>query len=69
MTDLKSMRVLEFTGKIANWEGWSANFLTRGKRLGYKKLLLGREKIPIESEYTKAVADKDKPTVKCGELN
>ncbi len=60
---------MEFTEKIANWEGWSVKFLARGKRLWYKKLLLGREKIPIESEYAKAVADKDKPTVKCGELN
>ena len=69
MTDLKSIRVLEFTRKIADWEGWSSKFLARGKRLGYKKLLLGREKIPTESEYVKAVVDKYKPTVKHGELN
>ena len=68
-TDLKSIHVLEFTGKIANWEGWSDKFLARGKRLGYKKLLLGKEKIPTEREYAKAVVDKDQPTVKCGELN
>ena len=68
-TDLKSIRVLEFKGKIADWEGWAAKFLARGKRLGYKKLLLGREEIPTESEYAKAVTDKDKPTVKRGELN
>ena len=64
----KSIRVLEFTGKIEDWEGWSVKFLERGKRLGYKKLLLGR-KIPTESEYEKAVTDKDKPTVKRGEIN
>ena len=68
-TDLKSIRVLEFTGKIADWEGWSAKFLARGKRLGYKNLLLGKEKIPTEREYEKAVLDKDQPTVKRGELN
>ncbi len=65
-TDLKSICVLEFTRKITDWEGWSAKFLARGKRLGYKKLLLGREKIPTESEYVKALVDKDQPTVKRG---
>ncbi len=30
---------------------------------------MGREKIPTEGEYAKAVLDKDKPTVKCRELN
>ena len=68
-TDLKSIRVLEFTGKIADWEGWSAKFLARGKRLGYKKLLIGKVKIPTGREYAKAVVDKDQPTVKHGELN
>lgn len=69
VTDLKSIHVLEFTVKITNWEGWSAKFLSRGKRLGYKKLLMGKEKIPTEREYTKAVVNKDQPTVKCVELS
>ncbi len=65
-TDLKRIRVLEFKGKIADWEGWSAKFLARGKRLGYKKLLLGKEKIPTEREYAKDVINKS--TDKRGEL-
>ena len=66
---MKSIRVLEFTGKITDWEGWSVKFLARGKRLGYKKLLLGKEKIPTESEYQKAVMENDKNTTKRAELN
>ncbi len=69
VTDLKSIRVLEFTGKIADWEEWSAKFLARGKRLGCKKLLLGKEKIPTERECEEEFINKDQPTVKRGELN
>ncbi len=65
-TDLKSIHVLEFTGNIADWEGWSAKFLARDKRLGYKNLLLGKEKISTEGEYAKAVIDKS--TDERGEL-
>ncbi len=45
-TDLKSIKVLEFSGKTSDWEGWSDKFLTRGKQLGYKKLVLDQVKIP-----------------------
>ncbi len=48
-TDLKSIQVLEFNGKITNWEGWSVKFLARGMRLGHKKLQLGKVKIPTQS--------------------
>ena len=69
MTDLKAIRVLEFSGKTSDWEGWSEKFQARGKRLGYKKLLLGREKIPTETEYQQAVTDNNKATKKLAELN
>lgn len=71
-SDLKTIRVLEFDGKTANWEGWSEKFLARAKRKGYKKLLLGTEKIPKGDEYELAVlgssAD-DKKVKKLGESN
>ena len=44
--DLKSIRVLEISGKTSDWEWWSEKFLARGKRLGYKKLVLDGVKIP-----------------------
>ena len=44
-------------------------FLGSGKRLGYKKLLLGKEKIPTESKYQQAVTDDNKVTKNPGELN
>ena len=39
-TDLKSIQVLEVSGKTSDWEGWSEKFLARDKQLGYKKVLL-----------------------------
>ena len=71
-TEEKSIRVIEFTGKQADWEGWSEKFLARGKRKGYKKLLLGKEKIPTQAEFDLAelgTTDEDKKTVKVGLLN
>ena len=49
-TELKSIRVLEFDGKESSWEGWSEKFKARAKRKGYKGMLLGKVKIPTDSE-------------------
>ena len=48
---LKSIRVLEFSGKTTDWEGWSEKFLAHGKRAGYKNLLTGKETIPTVEQY------------------
>ena len=34
MSDLKSIRVIEFSGRTTDWEGWSEKFLARAKRKG-----------------------------------
>ena len=72
MSELKSIRVLEFDGKTSNWEGWSEKFKARAKRRGYKDMLVGKEKIPTASEYaaasTGSSAD-DKEIVKRAERN
>jgi hypothetical protein len=68
-TDLKRILVLEFDGASRNWEGWNEKFCARGRRKGYKKLLLGEEAVPTQSEFDKAVADSDEKTKKLGELN
>ena len=54
MSDLKSIRVIEFSGRTIDWEGWSEKFLARAKRKGYKKLLVGTESTPTVSEYAAA---------------
>ena len=59
MSDLKSIRVIEFSGRTTDWEGWSEKFLARAKRKGYKKLLVGKETVPNVSTYTDAEGKSD----------
>ena len=53
----KSVCIIEFPGKKADWESWSKKFLLHGKWKGYKKLLvnsaskLGMDEIPTQDEY------------------
>ena len=67
--DIKSIWVIEFSGKTSDWEGWSEKFLVWGKRKEYKKLLLGKVSVPTQSEYEKTVTDGDKEQVKIGDRN
>eukprot|EP00956_Cyclotella_meneghiniana_P039716 scaffold177807_cov69-Cyclotella_meneghiniana.AAC.1 len=46
----KSIKVIYFTGKPQGWRVWNRKFLARANRVGYKKLLLGDETVPTESE-------------------
>ena len=77
-TEDKSLRVIEFSGKRADWDAWSTKFLARASRKGYLKLLTGKgvtagvDKIPTLAEYELAVlgsSDDDKKIAKVGELN
>ena len=71
--DLKSIRVIEFTGKTSDWEGWSEKFLARSKRKGYKNVLLGREAVPTEADFKQALSTPgevaSKKILKRAELN
>ena len=72
MSDLKSIRVIEFSGRTTDWEGWSEKFLARAKRKGYKKLLIGKETVPKVSAYAEAEGKDDatsKKIVKLGDAN
>ena len=57
MSELKSICVLNFLGRTTDWEGWSDTFLARSKRKVYKKLLIGKERVPTSKEHEKAVAE------------
>ena len=47
----KSLRVIEFSGKKADWKVWSRKFLARGNKRGYKEIVEGKVKIPSKSVY------------------
>ena len=57
MSELKSIRVLNFSGRTTDWEGWSNKFLARSKKKVYKKLLIEKERVPTSKEHEKAVAE------------
>jgi hypothetical protein len=43
-----SIKVVLFSGKMADWTTWEENYLARAKRREYKDILLGKIKIPTE---------------------
>jgi len=57
--DDKAIRVIVFSGKASEWPVWEAKFLAKASRKGYKKLLIGTEKAPPDSETLKE-SDVDK---------
>jgi len=66
MSDEKSIRIIEFSGKQSDWDGWSEKFLAKAEHKGYRKLLLckksksGFDIVPTESEYDAAEAKTSK---------
>lgn len=66
MSEEKSIRIIEFSGKQSDWDGWSEKFLAKAEHKGYRKLLLckksksGFDIVPTESEYDAAEAKTSK---------
>ena len=57
MTDAdtyKAIRIIRFDGKRDEWEGWEESFLAKGDSQGYKKLLVGDDKVPTATEVEDA---------------
>jgi hypothetical protein len=50
MTDLNTIRVIPFYGKVDEWPIWSERFLAKSRRFGFKDLLLGKLSIPTVDE-------------------
>jgi hypothetical protein len=50
MTDLNTIRVILFHGKVDEWPIWSERFLAKSRCFGFKDLLLGKLSIPMVDE-------------------
>jgi hypothetical protein len=50
MTDMNTIRVISFYGKVDEWPIWSERFLAKSRRFGFKDLLLGKLSIPTVDE-------------------
>ncbi len=48
----RSIKILPFDGKDAEWREWIAKFLARANLHGYKDMLLGNMKVPHEGKET-----------------
>ncbi len=45
VTEEKNLKVITFSGKQDDWKFWEVKFLARGRRNGFREILLGT--IPI----------------------
>jgi hypothetical protein len=50
MTDVNTIRVIPFCGKVDEWPIWSERFLVKSRHFGFKDLLLGKLSIPTADE-------------------
>jgi hypothetical protein len=50
MTDMNTIRVIPFYGKVDEWPIWSERFLAISTRFGFMDLLLGKLSILTEDE-------------------
>jgi hypothetical protein len=57
MTDMNTIRVISFCGKVEESPIWSERILTKGKHYGFKHLLLGKLSIPKVDEEIDETSD------------
>ena len=69
MTDLSTIRVIPFCGKVDEWPIWSERFLAKSKRFGFKELLLGKLSIPTADEEIDLESESGKKKSAIIELN
>jgi hypothetical protein len=57
MTNLNTIRVIPFCGKVDEWLIWSEKFLAKAKRYGFKDVLLRKLSIPKADEEFDEILD------------
>src|SRR5210317_1283421 len=65
----KSVRILSFSGKQADWSKWSLKFLANASVQGYKDILLGKEVAPTDSAVIDPSTEAGKKQLKLREKN
>ena len=64
-----NLKYLQLDGKKENWSMWSEKFLAKAKKKGYKKVLLGHEKIQADSMTLDKTRSGDKIQLMIQKLN
>jgi hypothetical protein len=71
MTDMNTIRVIPFCGKVEEWLIWSESFLAKAKCCGFKDLLLGKLSIPKmdkEIDETTGIGKKKSMIIELNEI-
>jgi hypothetical protein len=50
MSDVRAIRVMDFTGKREEWSIWNEKFLAKARRPGIKDILLSKLIVPKTNE-------------------
>jgi hypothetical protein len=69
MTDLNTICVITFCGKVDKWPIWTERFLAKSRRFGFKDLLLGKLSIPTAEEDIDEESESGKKKSAIIELN
>ena len=66
---MRGIHVINFSERTSDLEGWSEICLARSKKMGYKKLLTGKDEIPTDKKNEKAVAEEEESGDDIARLN
>ena len=70
MSNEKTIKVIEFSGKKKDWDFWEEKFIARASRRGYKEVLTCKPtEIPKDSEVLDPTKAADKEKIKKKKLN
>ena len=68
-TEKESIHIKAFNGKHDEWQVWSAKFLARAQRKGYKEILTGDVDVPEDDESFDETTEEGKRKKRLRELN
>jgi hypothetical protein len=64
MTDMNTIRVIPFYGKLDEWPIWSESFPAKSRRFGFKDLLLGNLSFPtVDEKFDEATESGKKKSI------
>ena len=67
--EVKTTKIIKFSGSKDDWPIWSEKFLARARRVGYKDILLGNVIVPDDDTDIENLSDDEaKKTIKLGRM-
>jgi tellurite resistance-related uncharacterized protein len=70
MNDLSTIKVIPFYGKNEERPTWSEKFLAKARRYGFKRVLLGKVKVPgTDEDYDETESEEGKKLTIAADMN